>query len=142
MTFTYSTHDEATPEGAVVDAGLDDWNAHAAPLDAVQPITCIARTQSGEVVGGAVGRTWGTCAELQQVWVAPPHRRRGVGSRLVRLYEARASERGCRTFYLTTFSFQAPSLYRSLGYEVALELLGFPDGIVKYLMVRSVDVAR
>lgn len=55
---------------------------------------------------------------------------------LVGAVEARAQARGCSTFYLQTFSFQAPSLYRSLGYEVTLALDGFAPGIVKYTMVR------
>ncbi len=136
---TFETHDtKPAAEAAVVDAGLDAANMAAAPLDDVHPLACFARAASGAVVGGAVGRTWGACAELQQLWVDDaPHRRNGIGSRLVRLFEARAQARGCRTFYLTTFSFQAPALYRSLGYAPALELPGFPGGIVKYLMIRT-----
>jgi hypothetical protein len=45
--------------------------------------------------------------------------------------------RGCHTLYLTTFSFQAPAFYQALGYRPVAELRGFPDGIVKYLMVRT-----
>lgn len=139
MNFTFETLDaRPVAEAAVVDAGLDAANLESAPLGDVRPITCVARTPAGDVVGGAVGRTWGECAELQQLWVASEHRRKGIGSQLVRLYEARARARGCRTLYLETFSFQAPEFYRSLGYRSAAELRGFPDGIVKYLMVRAV----
>ncbi len=105
----------------------------------VQPLACFARRASGELVGGAVGRTWGTCCELQQLWVEPGQRRQGIGARLVREFEHQAAVRGCRTFYLETFSFQAPRLYRTLGYEVRLELHGFAPGIVKYTMVRETD---
>jgi len=135
--YAFETHDDDVAEAAVVDAGLDAANVASAPLDDVRPITCIARDPSGELAGGALGRTWGECAELQQLWVDERHRRQGVGSHLVRMFEARAAARGCRTFYLTTFSFQAPTLYRSLGYSVAAEIRGFPEGIVKYLMVRA-----
>jgi ribosomal protein S18 acetylase RimI-like enzyme len=71
--------------------------------------------------------------------VASAQRKQGVGARLVRMFEARAPERGCRTFCLTTFSFQAPRLYPALGYRVAHELRGFSDGIVRYDMVRELD---
>jgi ribosomal protein S18 acetylase RimI-like enzyme len=93
-----------------------------------------------EVVGGAVGRTWGTCCELQQVWVDPAYRHRGIGTRLIKEFEARAQTRGCHTFYLETFNFQAPQLYRSLGYEVRYEHAVYPHGIVKYTMVRKVSI--
>jgi GNAT superfamily N-acetyltransferase len=138
MPFTFETLDDrAAGETAIIDAGLKASNRAAAPLNDVRPMTCIARGPSGGVVGGAMGRTWGECAELQQLWVAPEHRRNGIGTQLVKLFEDRARVRGCRTLYLTTFSFQAPALYRSLGYRPAAEVRGFPGGIVKYLMVRT-----
>ncbi len=133
-----SLHDELPPEAALVDAGLGAANEAAAPLHEVRRLACIARTADGTVVGGAVGRTWGDCCELQQLWVEPSHRRCGIGARLVRAFEDRAQQRGCRTFYLETFSFQAPRLYRSLGYEVRLEISGFGAGIAKYSMVKFV----
>lgn len=133
-----SLHDELPPEAELIDAGLGAANEAAAPLHEVQRLACIARTAAGTVIGGAIGRTWGECCELQQLWVEPSHRRRGLGARLVRAFEARAQQRGCRTFYLETFSFQAPRLYRSLGYEVRLELAGFGAGIAKYSMVKLV----
>ena len=137
LEITVTLHDDVPAlEGRLVDNGLGDANEAAAPLHQVRGLSAFARAPSGAVVGGAVGRTWGECCELQQLWVDPAQRRRGVGARLVREFERRAETRGCRTFYLETFSFQAPSLYRSLGYEVAHELRGFAPGIVKYLMVR------
>jgi GNAT superfamily N-acetyltransferase len=133
-----SVHDDVPPDAArVVDDGLGAFNASAAPLHEVRGLSCFARDASGAVVGGAVGRTWGLCCELQQLWVVPALRRRGLGVRLVTGFEARARARGCRTFYLETLSFQAPSLYRSLGYEVRLTLRGMAPGIEKHVMVRE-----
>jgi ribosomal protein S18 acetylase RimI-like enzyme len=90
------------------------------------------------VIGGAVGRTWGSAAEIQQLWVADAHRHQGIGARLVRAFEAHATERGCRTFYLETLSFQAPRFYVSLGYRVVYELAALPHGIVKFTMQREI----
>jgi len=88
-----------------------------------------------------VGRTWGECAELRQLWVAPALRRRGLGARLVRLFEQQALSRGCRRVYLDTFSFQAPRLYEALGYERRHTLAGFAPGIEKYLMVHELSAS-
>lgn len=135
-----TVHDTLPPdEAAQVDAGLDAFNTAAAPLHQVQPLSCFVRDAQGRVLGGAVGRTWGACAELQQLWVDEARRRQGLGARLLWAFEARARERGCRTAYLETFSFQAPALYRDLGYEVRLALEGFAPGIVKFTMVKSLD---
>ncbi|HEY0858035.1 MAG TPA: GNAT family N-acetyltransferase [Albitalea sp.] len=132
-----TVHDETMRDDArVIDEGLGASNDAAAPLHEVQPLSCFARTADGTVVGGAVGRTWGACCELQQLWVEPAQRRGGMGTRLVKAFEERAAARGCTTFYLETFSFQARPFYERLGYEIQLEIHGFSPGIVKYTMLR------
>jgi GNAT superfamily N-acetyltransferase len=136
-------HDDTpTAAAAVVDAGLDRYNLASAPLQDVRPLACFARLPSGEVVGGAIGRTWGACCELRQLWVADDHRGHGLGTRLVRTLEARAAERGCRRFYLETWTFQARAFYEALGYEVRLAIEGHAPGIAKFVMMREHDPAR
>lgn len=138
----YEVHDVVLADaGRVVDDGIGAFNAAAAPLGGVMPLACFARAADGEVVGGAVGRTWGECCELQQLWVSEARRREGIGAALLARFEARAAQRGCRTVYLDTFSFQAPAFYRGRGYAAAAELRGFPDGIVKYLLVKPLRVS-
>lgn len=133
-----SLHDDVPQNAAqVVDAGLSSFNASAAPLHEVRALSCFARDASGRIIGGAVGRSWGLCCELQQLWVEPVARRKGLGTSILRAFEGRARERGCRTFYLETFSFQVPDFYRSQGYAVGLALRGMAPGVVKYIMVRE-----
>ncbi|HKX95016.1 MAG TPA: GNAT family N-acetyltransferase [Methylibium sp.] len=136
------------PDGAdriaarLIDTGLGEANDAAAPLHEVRPLACHARDAAGQTVGGAVGRTWGACCELQQLWVTPARRRGGIGAALVRRFEALAAQRGCTVFYLETFSFQAPALYRRLGYEVVATIAGFAPGVEKHLMVRRQNSSR
>jgi GNAT superfamily N-acetyltransferase len=137
---TFEVHDEVPADaGGIVDNGIGAFNDRAAPLRDVVRLSCFARLPSG-VVGGAVGRTWGEWCELQQLWVKEEFRLKGIGSALMKRFEARAVQRGCRTFYLETFSFQAPAFYRSFGYSTALEMRGFPGGIVRYTMVKSLQI--
>ena len=79
--------------------------------------------------------------EIQDLFVLADYRRQGIGAMLIRAFEARAQTYGCTVFYLETFNFQAPGLYRSLGYEVAYEHAVYPHGIVKYIMVKNLAVA-
>jgi ribosomal protein S18 acetylase RimI-like enzyme len=141
--FTILGYDAPPPEAvAVVDRGLGEANAAAAPLHEVAPLACIARDGDGRVIGGAVGRRWGECTELQQLWVHEAFRRRGIGSALVREFLSLARTRGGRVVFLETFSFQAPTFYRSLGFRVAYENKLFPHGIVKLHLVKRLDTAR
>ena len=134
--------DPASEDLATIDVGLGDANDAAAPLHEVRALASFARLASGVLIGGAVGRTWGECCELQQLWVDAAQRRQGLGERVLRAFERRAMERGCCTVYLETFSFQAPGLYRRLGYEVRHELTGFPHGIVKFLMLHRLGATE
>jgi ribosomal protein S18 acetylase RimI-like enzyme len=135
----FSTYD-AAPEVSLVaiDRGLDEYNFSVAPLAEVEQLASLATDASGRTVGGAVGRTWGRCCELLQLWVEPDHRLSGVGSRLLREFEAHAARRGCDVYYLTTLSFQAPGFYRKHGYASVAEISGYPNGITKHLMRKTV----
>src|SRR5262252_6650124 len=135
--FKLEVHDDVPADLArIIDEGLGEENERAAFMGDVQSLACFARDASGEVIGGTVGRTWGECCQLQQLWVTPLARRTGVGTRLVQRFEEYARTRGCRTFYLDTFSFQAPAFYRKLGYTPVLEIAGFAPDIVHYTMMR------
>ena len=69
-------------------------------------------------MGGAVGRSWGRCCEVQELWVDEMQRGRGIGTKLMGMVEAEARARGCTLVYLDTFTFQAPWLYQRLGFEI------------------------
>lgn len=136
---TFSAFDTPPEAGLrVVDNGLDQYNHSVAPLSGVRPLASFATDHSGRVVGGAVGRTWGRCCELLQLWVDEEFRSAGIGSRLLRQFEEHAGRRGCNVFYLTTLSFQAPAFYRKHGYTSLADISGYPDGIAKHLMHKSV----
>lgn len=137
MSLVFSVHDQVAPEdAAAVDAGLDAANIAAGPLRDVRRLAAMVHSADGRPVGGAVGRTWGECCELQQLWVSAEHRHQGVGSRLLRDFEAHARARGCMLVYLDTFSFQAPEFYKAHGYEVAFEVRGYTQGVVKHTMTK------
>ncbi|HET7526466.1 MAG TPA: GNAT family N-acetyltransferase [Burkholderiaceae bacterium] len=138
MSLQVTVHDAPDPaDVGVVDQGLDEANNALGAFDDVRPLACFLRDDAGAVVAGAVGRWWGECAELQQLWVRPALRRQGCGARLVRAFEQRAAELGCKRAYLETFSFQAPALYRSLGYEMRHTIGGYAPGVHKHWMVHE-----
>lgn len=130
-------HDDPPAQDlGVVDEGLGAFNEAAATLHQVRPLAVLWRDAEGKVRGGAVGRTWGGCCELQQLWVAQALRGQGLARALMAAFEARAAARGCHLFYLETWSFQALGFYQRLGYQEALRIEGFGPGLAKYSLTK------
>lgn len=119
---------------AQVDAGLGAFNQREPALQDVAALVVMAHDAQGQVCGGAVGRRWGACAELQQLWVAEARRGQGLGRQLVQAFEAEAAAQGCTLAYLDTFSFQAPDFYARLGWHTALITRGYTGGVEKHTL--------
>lgn len=135
LPLVFSVEEMAHPADLVtIDSGLEQYNSAVSALAQVRQLGVFARDEKGLIIGGAVGRTWGQCCELLQLWVREAERGCAVGSRLMSLFEAQAAARGCTLVYLSTFSFQAPGFDSRLGYQTVLETQGFTDGIVKSTM--------
>lgn len=138
--FQFEVSDSAAPADlAAIDKGLTEFNEQSANLASVRPLHVVARDESGQLIGGLIGRTWGLCCEIQVLWVDESTRQSGVGTTLVRQAEAEAARRECVTAFLETFSFQAPEFYARLGYETKHQIDGMPDGICKSYMLRQLS---
>jgi len=83
---------------------------------------------AGRVVAGISGWTWGDCCELQNLWVEPSLRGRGLATRLIAAAEAEAAARGCSQTVHFTYAFQARALYERNGYELVGCVKDFPSG--------------
>lgn len=80
------------------------------------------------VVAGISGWTWGDCCELQNLWVEPSLRGRGLATGLIAAAEAEAAARGCTQSVHFTYAFQARALYEQSGYELVGRVEDFPTG--------------
>lgn len=139
MNYTITLHD--TPDDkaalAVVDNGIGAYNDTAEPrLADVRHLSCFARDDAGHAIGGAVGRTWGLNAELQQIWLPETLRGQDLGAVLLREFERAAMARRCVLIYLETWSFQARGFYEKQGYRVALEIAGYAPDLSKFTMMK------
>ena len=95
------------------------------------------RNEDGEIVGGALGNTWGLWLYVSDVWIDALLRGKGYATKLMTAIERLAIERGCVNSYLDTFSFQARPLYEKIGYKVFGTLEDHPKGHSHYFMKKS-----
>ncbi len=102
-------------------AGFDPGDAldSDAPLfDAPAGVFVIARHEKRPVACGGVQRLSAAVAEIKRMWVAPGHRGRGLGRRMLRELECHASDLGYGTVRLDTNSVltEAIAMYERAGY--------------------------
>jgi len=115
-----------------------EFNASATGISGGELLAFLIR-ESGRIVAGICGNTWGGTCEVRQFWVDEPQRRRGLGTRLFRAAEQEARRRGCTQIILMTFSFQAPAFYRKHGFEVVATIENHPRGHQNLLMRKRLE---
>jgi GNAT superfamily N-acetyltransferase len=99
--------------------GADEYEARArVAAEGQERAFFVAETDRGGWVGMIAGHDQGTRVALLSMWVAPPHRRCGVGQRLVRTLLEWAESKSAREVYLfvTDGNDSARALYASMGF--------------------------
>ena len=103
---------------AILEDGLAAYNAEQANRRDWRPLAVGAHDpDSGELVGGLLGRTSLGLFFLDLFYLPERMRRGGTGSAIMRMAEAEAVRRGCRAATLVTVNFQAPEFYARHGWE-------------------------
>jgi GNAT superfamily N-acetyltransferase len=121
--------DDLTPEQLTfLEDRIYEYNVAATGIGDGRWLGVLVRDQSGTVVAGLSGTTWGGCCKVRDVWVREDLRRRGMGTRLLDAAEAEARRRGCVQVLLSSHSFQAPDFYRNRGFEVVAVIEDDPVG--------------
>ena len=105
--------------------------------DGHAPIHIVEYDGEGNVIGGLIGGTYWGWMYVDILWVHEDHRRKGIGSALLREAEREALRRGCHHVHLDTMSWQAPDFYKKHGYELIGMLPDIPSGHQKHLLMKS-----
>ena len=121
----------------LVRKALAKFNAEAVGDDGHTPLNIVEYDTCGNVVGGIVGGTYWGWMYVDVLWVHKDHRKKGIGSHLLREAEKEAVRRGCHHVHLDTMSWQAPEFYKKHGYETVGVLPDIPTGNCKYLLQKK-----
>ena len=124
-----SSEPRATPEDlARITDAIDSWNMETTGVREFHQVAIFLRDEDEAIRGGITGGVWGGWLHIVGLWIDPDVRGRNLGRELVQAAEAEARAVGARHAFLETHSFQAPGLYRKLGYESFGEIEDYPPG--------------
>ena len=130
-----------TPDGraeAVIRDGLGAYNLERADYRDQRPLAVLVRDpDSGEVVGGLIGRTSMGLLFIDRFFLPERLRKQGLGSRVIKAAEEEGARRGCSQAILFTLSFQAPGFYQRQGWDVLSRVDCEPPGHIRYCMTKK-----
>lgn len=121
----------------ILGEGLDQFNQQAAGLSDQRKLCVIVKDGgSGEVLGGAAGRTSLGLAFLDLFHLPASLRGSGLGTKVLKAFEDEARKRGCGAAVLYTISFQAPGFYEKNGWVRFGEIESQP-GVSRVFMTKK-----
>jgi GNAT superfamily N-acetyltransferase len=126
------------PTEEAIGGGLNRFNDAVTGAGDRRPLAVVLRDpETGEILGGAIGRTSLGLAFLDLFFVPELLRGSGLGSEVLRLFEDEGRRRGCRSAVLYTISFQAPGFYQRNGWRRFGEIPCDPPGTSRIFMTKE-----
>jgi GNAT superfamily N-acetyltransferase len=125
-------------ERTVVMDGLRAYNEERAGVSDARQLAILARDpDTGEVVGGLLGRSYLGLLTVERFFLPENLRRGGLGGRILAVAEEEGRRRGCTRAVLSTLHFQAPGFYLKQGWEVAARIECEPPGHTRFYMTKN-----
>ncbi len=107
---------------------LVSFSANKAGAFHRQNIVLEARNRKNKLVGGLSGDTQWKCLNVDMLWLDPAYRGKGWGTRLFKITQAKALQRGCRQVVARRYDFQAPDFFKKLGFQTYSRIKDYPKG--------------
>ncbi len=125
-------------ERTIVMDGLRAYNEERAGVSDARQLAILARDpDTGEVVGGLLGRSYLGLLTVERFFLPENLRRGGLGGRILAMAEEEGRRRGCTRAVLSTLHFQAPGFYLKQGWEVAARIECEPPGHTRFYMTKN-----
>nr|WP_289368231.1 GNAT family N-acetyltransferase [Pantoea stewartii] len=122
----------------VIEEGLNEFNDVMTGISDRKPLNILIRsTTTGKVIGGIQGRSSLGLLFLDLFYLPLELRRCGVGTELLKKFEAEGIKRGCKAAFLYTISFQAPDFYKKNGWEEFGRIECLPEGTSRIFMKKN-----
>ncbi len=123
----------------VLDREIYAFNAAATGHADGRLLRIAVRDESGQLLAGLAGWTWGGCGYIDLFWVRADQRGGGLGTQMLAAAESEMRDRRCDRVALSTHSFQAPDFYAKAGYVECGRTPGYPRGYDEIHMVKRFE---
>ncbi|RDJ27114.1 GNAT family N-acetyltransferase [Bosea caraganae] len=135
--YTVDLTDTVDPEfQTVITDGLTGYNKEMGGAGDGKPLTIAIKDQDGRFVGGLLGRSSMGLLFINLFYLPKSLRGSGLGTRILKMAEDEARNRGCNKAVLYTISFQAPDFYKRHGWQVFGEITPNP-GATRFFMTKD-----
>ena len=121
-----------------IGGGLNSFNDHVTSVSDRRPLAVVINDPvTGEVAGGAIGRSSLGLLFLDLFFLPEALRGSGLGTKVLRMFEEEGRRRGCRSAVLYTISFQAPGFYERNGWRRFGQIPCDPPGTSRIFMTKE-----
>lgn len=135
MTLRIEMTQQPTPEDReAILAPLRAYNLAQAGDGKSELLALLVRDDNDVILGGLYGRFFFQWLFIELLSVPDQARGQGMGSRLMKMAEDLAREKGCVGIWLDTFDFQAPAFYQKLGFSEVGQIADYPPGHRRFFL--------
>ncbi len=132
------TDEPTDADEAVIQTGLADYNELKAGYRDWRPLAALLRDpDTGETLGGMIGRTSYGLLFIDLVYLPETLRGQDIGSRLLLSMEQEGARRGCKSAFLLTITYQAPGFYARHGWTEFGRIACDPPGSARVFMSKN-----
>ena len=125
---------------SIISAGLSEFNVSKAGYRDWRPLAALLRDpDSGETLGGMIGKTSYGLLFIDLVYLPESVRGQDIGSRLLAMMEQEGIARGCKSGFLFTVTFQAPAFYARHGWTEFGRIACDPPGTARIFMTKTLS---
>lgn len=124
----------------LIGAGLSSFNDEVTGYSDRQALAVLVKDPvTGQVLGGATGRSSLGLLFLDLFYLPEGLRGMGLGTAVLQAFEAEGRRRGCVAGVLYTISFQAPKFYERHGWQRFGEIECEPPGTSRIFLTKQLS---
>ena len=133
ITISNDPHEE---ERDIISSGLQSYNRQYSS-GTFEALSVVSRDDENRIIGGLLGVTFGNWLHISDFWVTEEHRRKSIGSDILRAAEKEGIARSCIGVTLDTYSFQSLDFYLKRGYVQFGTLSGYANKFERHYLQKK-----